>query len=143
MSVVSITNLENSSYKVSITAGTSTVETLLVCNSRVYTVVYKIKNNTYTKAGRITNIIYNKTTPENTYMAFDNIADDTSRKERIYLNQVTSITDITPDSAYVVATDNGYVGTEAEWLKSLIGRGITSISRTSGTGATGTTVCLS
>lgn len=53
------------------------------------------------------------------------------------------------ESAYQVAVDNGFVGTEEEWLASLggggtagtgpAGRGITSIDRTAGDGSAGTT----
>lgn len=121
MPIISAENIEKCIYRIAITVGHGMVENMVISDDGLYDIYYlkdgKVINNT----GRIVNVVQNRALPKNSYILFDCSEDNSNKRERVHFYQVQAIKDITPNDAYRIALDHGFVGTVNDWLESLHG----------------------
>ena len=121
MPILSAEVVDNKSYRITMTMGQNMIENLVVTDDGIYDIYYIKDGISINKTGRILNIVQNNCICQNSYILFDWSDDNSNRRERIYFYQVTHIKDITPNNAYKIAVDHGFVGTVEDWLESMRG----------------------
>lgn len=121
MPIVGSEPIQKNYYRLTITMGGGIVDNILVTPDGLYS-VYFIKDGRYYNAtGRIPKIVVDYCNPQNSFILFDYSADRSACRERLYFPQVQLIKDVTPNSAYKIAVEHGFVGTVEDWLTSLKG----------------------
>ena len=121
MPILSATQVQNNTYRITVTLGHGNVENVVITSNGKYDVCYVKDGKALNKTGRIVNVVQNRVTPNNSYILFDWSDDNLSRKERIHFYQIQSIVDVTPNDAYAIALQHGFVGTVTDWLESMRG----------------------
>lgn len=121
MPIISATPVEASAYRLTVTLGHGNVENVVITKNGRYNVFYVKDGRAINKTGRIINVVKNDVAPKNSYILFDWSGDTSSRKERIHFCQIQNIIDVTPNDAYKIALEHGFVGTVLDWLNSLRG----------------------
>ena len=121
MPIISAETIEKNEWRLVLNTGYGSMEKILVTSDGLYS-IYFIKNGTCINAvGKIVSVNVNKANPRNSYITFDYSEDQSNKRERIQFFKIQNIKDITPNNAYIIALEHGFVGTEEEWLKSLAG----------------------
>lgn len=122
MPIICAETIEKNEWRLVLNTGYGTMENILVSTDGLYS-IYFIKNGVCVNAvGKIVSVTVNKANPRNSYLTFDYSEDQSNKRERIQFFKIQNIKDITPNNAYVIALEHGFVGTEDEWLKSLQGK---------------------
>lgn len=121
MPIISADVIDKKIYRITVTLGHGMVENIVVSDDGLYDIHYIKDCKSVNRTGRIVNVVQNRTMPNNSYILFDYSEDNSSRKERIYFYQVQVLRDITPNNAYKIAVDHGFVGSVSDWLESLRG----------------------
>lgn len=121
MPIISATPVQNNTYRITVTLGHGSMENIVVTSNGKYDVCYVKNGKALNRTGRIINVVQNKTAPNNSYILFDWSEDNSSRKERIHFYQIQNIIDVTPNDAYAIALEHGFVGTVTDWLESMRG----------------------
>lgn len=121
MPIISCTPVDKKIYRVTISLGHCMMENLVITEDGVYEIYY-IKDGKYiNRTGRILNIVQNTSMPDNSYVLFDWSEDNSNKRERIHFYKIQTIKDITPNDAYKIALEHGFVGSVTDWLESLRG----------------------
>lgn len=121
MPIISCQTLENKTYRIAVTLGNGMLENIVVTKDGLYSIYYIRDGKNINHNGHIVNVVQNKVIPSNNYILFDYSEDNSNRKERIYFHQIQFIRDITPNNAYQIALEHGFVGTVEDWLESMRG----------------------
>ena len=121
MPIISAEVLNKKTYRVTVTLGHGTVENVVITDDGLYSVYYIKNGKGINRTGKIINIVQNAAIPQNNYVLFDYSEDNSNKKERIYFHQIQFLKDITPNDAYKIALDHGFIGTVEDWLESLRG----------------------
>lgn len=121
MPIISASVIDNKNYRLTLTLGHDTMENVVITNDGIYSVYYIKDGKSFNATGKIINVVQNCAIPHNSYILFDKSEDNSNRKERIYFCQVQFIKDITPNDAYRIALNHGFVGTVEDWLESMRG----------------------
>ena len=121
MPIISAEVLESRSYRISLTLGHGMTENIIITTNGLYSVFYIKDGKSFNEQGKAVNVVQNKTMPNNSYILFDFSLDNCNRRERVYFYQIQYLKDITPNNAYQIAVDNGFIGTVEDWLTSLKG----------------------
>lgn len=121
MPIISADPIDKKIYRITLTLGHGMVENVVVSDDGLYELYYIKDGRSVNRTGRIINVVQNRTMPNNSYILFDWSCDNNSRKERIYFHQVQLLKDITPNDAYRIAVEHGFVGSVEDWLESLRG----------------------
>lgn len=121
MPIISADPIDKKIYRISLTMGHGIVENVVVTDNGLYEIYYIREGKNINKTGKILNVVQNKSIPKNSYILFDWSYDNNSRKERIYFHQIQILKDITPNNAYTIALEHGFVGSVTDWLESLKG----------------------
>lgn len=121
MPIISASIVQNNTYRLTVTLGHGNVENVVVTSNGKYDVCYVKDGKALNRTGRIVNVVQNRVTPNNSYILFDWSEDQSSRKERIHFYQIQNIIDVTPNDAYAIALQHGFVGSVTDWLESMRG----------------------
>ena len=121
MPIISADVIDKQVYRVTLTLGNGMIENLVITNDGLYDLYYIKDGRGINRTGRILNIVQNRAMPQNSYILFDWSEDNSNRRERIHFYQVQFIKDVTPNDAYRIALEHGFVGTVNDWLESLRG----------------------
>ena len=121
MPIISADPINKKVYRVTVTLGHGMVENMVVTDDGLYEIYYIKDGKSINRTGRILNIVQNHNILNNSYILFDSSTDQCSRRERIYFHQVQLLKDITPNDAYRIAVEHGFVGSVTDWLESLKG----------------------
>lgn len=121
MPIISANLIDKKIYRITITLGHGMIENVVVSDNGLYEIYYIKDGKNINRTGRILNVVQNHSMPNNSYILFDSSIDQCNRRERIYFNRVQLLKDITPNDAYRIAVEHGFVGTVADWLESLKG----------------------
>ena len=121
MPIISATPIETNQYRITTTLGNGLLDNVVVTSEGIYDVYYIKNGEAINRTGRILNVVQNRSIPKNSYILFDYSCDNSNRRERIHFYQVQIIKDVTPNDAYKIAVDHGFVGTVSDWLLSLKG----------------------
>lgn len=121
MPIISAAPVQTNVYRLTVTLGHGDMENVVVTSNGRYHVSYIKDCKAINKTGRILNVVKNELNPRNSYILFDWSGDNSSRKERIHFCQIQNIIDVTPNDAYRIALEHGFVGDVTDWLKSLHG----------------------
>lgn len=121
MPIISCTPVDKKIYRVTISLGHCMMENLVITEDGVYEIYY-IKDGKYiNRTGKILNIVQNTSMSDNSYVLFDWSEDNSNKRERIHFYKIQTIKDITPNDAYKIALEHGFVGSVTDWLESLRG----------------------
>lgn len=121
MPIISAEVIDKKNYRITVTLGHGMMENLVITEDGLYSIYYIKDGRSVNHTGRILNVVQHKAIPQNSYVLFDWSEDNSNRKERIYFHQVQFIKDITPNNAYQIALEHGFVGTVEDWLESMRG----------------------
>ena len=121
MPIISSEVIDKKNYRITVTLGHGMMENVVITDDGLYSVYYIKDGRSINHTGRILNVIQNKSIPQNSYILFDWSDDNSNRRERIYFFQVQFIKDITPNDAYKIAIEHGFVGSVEDWLESMRG----------------------
>jgi len=121
MPIISAECVDKKIYRICVTLGNGMVENLVVTDDGIYDIYYISNGKSINRTGKIVNVVQNRAMPHNSYVLFDWSEDNSSRKERIYFHQIQYIKDVTPNDAYQIALQHGFVGTVTDWLESMRG----------------------
>lgn len=121
MPIVSVNPIDKKIYRVTVTLGHNMMENIVVSDDGLYSVFYIQNGTSHNHTGRILNVIQNNMMPQNSYILFDWSADNHNRRERIYFHQIQYIKDVTPNDAYRIAIQHGFVGSVEDWLEFMRG----------------------
>lgn len=121
MPIISASPIDKKIYRITITLGHGMIENVVISEDGLYDMYYIKDGKSVNHSGRILNVVQNKNMPQNSYVLFDWSEDNSNRRERIHFHQIQVIKDITPNDAYRIAVDHGFVGTVGDWLESLKG----------------------
>lgn len=121
MPIISAEPIDKKIYRITVTLGHGAVDNIVVTDDGLYDVYYIKDCRGINRTGRIINVVQNKAMPQNSYILFDWSEDSSNKKERIYFYQIQYLKDVTPNNAYKIAVDHGFVGTISDWLESLKG----------------------
>lgn len=121
MPIISAEVIDNKNYRVTVTLGHGALENLVITPDGLYSIFYIRNGCSLNFTGKIPNIVCNRAIPQNSYVLFDHSEDNSNKKERILFSQIQYIKDITPNDAYRIALDHGFVGTVEDWLESMRG----------------------
>ena len=121
MPIISADLIDKKIYRISITLGHGIIENIVIMDNGLYELYYIREGKGINKTGKILNVVQNRSIPNNSYILFDWSYDNNSRKERIYFHQIQLLKDITPNNAYTIAVEHGFVGSVTDWLESLKG----------------------
>ena len=121
MPIVGSEPIQKNYYRLTITMGGGIVDNILVTPDGLYSVYFIKEGRYYNATGRIPKIVVDYCNPQNSFILFDYSADRSACRERLYFPQVQLIKDVTPNSAYRIAVEHGFVGTVEDWLASLKG----------------------
>lgn len=121
MPIISAEVIDSKKYRVTLTLGYNMMENVVITDDGLYGLYYIKDGKSINRTGRILNVVQNKAMPQNSYILFDWSDDNSNRKERIYFYQIQFLKDITPNDAYRIAVEHGFVGTVDDWLESMRG----------------------
>lgn len=121
MPVISAEPIEKNVYRLTVNTGYGNLENITVSSDGLYSVYYIKDGKCVNATGRILNVVQNRARPQNSYILFDYSEDVSNKKEHIQFFKIQMIKDITPNNAYIIALEHGFVGTVEEWLESLKG----------------------
>ena len=121
MPIISADSINKRVYRITITLGHGMVENVVITDDGLYEIYYIKDGKSINRTGKILNVVQNRNMSNNSYILFDSSTDQCSRRERIYFHQVQLLKDITPNDAYRIAIEHGFVGTVTDWLESLKG----------------------
>ena len=121
MPVISAEPIEKNIYRVTINNGFGELQNIIVSNDGLYSIYFIKDCKCINATGKIVNVVQNRACPKNSYILFDYSDDMNNKRERIQFYRIQSIKDITPNDAYNIALQHGFVGTVEEWLESLRG----------------------
>lgn len=120
MAIMSCSSVDNKKYNLVQTSndGFNTPENVTITSDGLYSVYYNSNGRKLLVSGRIKDV-YIGSNANNSYIMVDNSEDNSNRKERIYFTNITYIKDITPNDAYRIAVDHGFIGSVEDWLDSM------------------------
>lgn len=121
MPIISAEPIEKNIYRITINTGYGEMQNITVSPDGLYSIYFIKDGKCINTTGRILNVVQNRACPKNSYILFDYSEDNSSKRERIMFYRVQSIKDITPNDAYHIAIEHGFVGTVEDWLESLKG----------------------
>lgn len=121
MPIISADVIDKKSYRITIAMGNCMVENVVVTDDGLYSLHYIKDGKAVNHTGRILNVVQNRNIPQNSYLLFDWSDDNSNRRERIYFYQVQVLQDVTPNDAYRIALQHGFIGTVEDWLESMRG----------------------
>lgn len=121
MPIISAEVIDKKNYRIAIALGHGVIENIVITSDGLYSIYYIKHGQGINNTGRILNVVQNKAIPQNSYILFDWSGDNSNRRERINFHQIQFIKDITPNNAYQIAIDHGFVGTVEDWLESMRG----------------------
>ena len=121
MPIISADVIDKKSYRITIAMGNCMVENVVVTDDGLYSLHYIKDGKAINHTGRILNVVQNRNIPQNSYLLFDWSDDNSNRRERIYFYQVQVLQDVTPNDAYRIALQHGFIGTVEDWLESMRG----------------------
>ena len=121
MPIIGSEPIQKNYYRLTITMGGGIVDNILVTPDGLYSVYFIKEGRYYNATGRIPKIVIDYCNPNRSFILFDYSADRSACRERLYFSQVQLIKDVTPNSAYKIAVEHGFVGTVEDWLESLHG----------------------
>lgn len=121
MPIIGSEPIQKNYYRLTITMGGGIVDNILVTPDGLYSVYFIKEGRYYNATGRIPKIMIDYCNPNRSFILFDYSADRSACRERLYFSQVQLIKDVTPNSAYKIAVEHGFVGTVEDWLESLHG----------------------
>lgn len=121
MPIISAEPIEKNIYRVSLNTGYGEIQNVTVSQDGLYSIYYIKDGKCINATGKILSIVQNRACPKNSYMLFDFSDDNSNQRERIHFYRVQSIKDITPNNAYQIAVEYGFIGTVEQWLESLHG----------------------
>lgn len=121
MPIISADMVDKKVYRITVTLGHGMVDNVVVTSDGTYDVYYIKDCKGLSRTGRIVNVVQNRTIPQNSYILFDWSEDNSSKKERIYFHQIQYLKDVTPNNAYQIALEHGFVGSITDWLESMKG----------------------
>lgn len=121
MSILSVTPVEKTSYKMNISTGYGDVHTVIIDKDGLYVVYYIKEGKSINRTGRIINVAQNSAIPSQSYILFDTSENNSGIKERIHFCQIKNIQDITEKNAYRLALDHGFIGSLCDWMESMRG----------------------
>lgn len=121
MPIISAEVIDSKKYRVTLTLGYNMMENVVITDDGLYSLYYIKDGKSINRTGRILNIVQNRAMPQNSYILFDWSDDNSNRKERIYFYQIQFLKDVTPNDAYRIAIEHGFVGTVDDWLESMRG----------------------
>lgn len=121
MPIISAEVIDAKKYRMTLTLGHNMMENVVITDDGLYSLYYIKDGKSINHDGRILNVVQNRAIPQNSYILFDWSDDNSNRKERIYFHQVQFLKDITPNDAYRIACEHGFVGTVDDWLESMRG----------------------
>lgn len=119
MPIISCNVYENKTYRICISLGNGITDNVVITKDGLYAVCYVHNGISHNHTGKILNIVQNKYNQQNNYILFDWSEDNHNRRERIYFHQIYYIKDITPNNAYQIALEHGFVGSVDDWLESM------------------------
>ena len=122
MPIISADPIDKKIFRITLTTGYGEMQNIVVSADGLYSIYFIKDCKCINATGKILNVVQNRACPKNSYILFDYSEDNINRKERIMFYQVQSIKDITPNDAYHIALEHGFVGTVEEWLESLKGQ---------------------
>ena len=122
MPIISAEPIEKNIYRITLNSGYGELQNITVSSDGLYSIYFIKDGKCINATGKILNVVQNRACPKNSYILFDYSEDNSSKRERIQFYRVQSIKDITPNDAYHIALEHGFVGTEEDWLKSLVGK---------------------
>ena len=121
MPIISADVIDNKNYRVTVTLGHGALENIVITNTGLYSIFYIRNGKSFNFTGKIPNIVINRAIPQNSFVLFDHSEDNSNKKERITFSQIQYIKDVTPNDAYRIALEHGFVGTVEDWLESMRG----------------------
>lgn len=121
MPIISADVIDKKSYRITIAMGNCMVENVVITDDGLYSLHYIKDGKAVNHTGRILNVVQNRNIPQNSYLLFDWSDDNSNRRERIYFYQVQILQDVTPNDAYRIALQHGFIGTVEDWLESMRG----------------------
>ena len=121
MPIISADVIDKKNYRITVAMGNCMVENVVITDDGLYCLHYIKDGKAINHTGRILNIVQNRNIPQNSYLLFDWSDDNSNRRERIYFYQVQVLKDVTPNDAYRIAVQHGFVGTVDDWLESMRG----------------------
>lgn len=121
MPIISAEVIDSKKYRVTLTLGYNMMENVVITDDGLYSLYYIKDGKSINRTGRILNVVQNRAMPQNSYILFDWSDDNSNRKERIYFYQIQFLKDVTPNDAYRIAIEHGFVGTVDDWLESMRG----------------------
>ena len=121
MPIISAEVVDKKNYRITIAMGNCMVENVVITEDGLYCLHYIKDGKAVNHTGRILNVVQNKNIPQNSYLLFDWSDDNSNRKERVYFYQVQVLQDVTPNDAYRIAVNHGFVGSVDDWLESMRG----------------------
>lgn len=119
MPIISCNVFENKVYRLCIRMGNNIEDNVVITKDGLYSILYVRDGISHNHTGKILNIVQNKYNPQSNYILFDWSGDNHNRRERICFHQIYYIRDVTPNNAYQIALDHGFVGTVEDWLESM------------------------
>ena len=121
MPIISAEPIEKNIYRITLNSGYGELQNITVSSDGLYSIYFIKDGKCINATGKILNVVQNRACPKNSYILFDYSEDNSNKRERIQFYRVQSIKDITPNDAYHIALEHGFVGTVEDWLESLRG----------------------
>lgn len=121
MPIISAETIDKKIYRVTVTLGHGMLENIIITDNGLYSIYYIRDGKSINRTGKIINVVNNSSIPQNSYVLFDWSEDNSNKRERIHFHQIQYLKDITPNDAYQIALDHGFVGTVEDWLESMRG----------------------
>lgn len=121
MAIISAEAIDKKIYRCTMTLGHGIIENIIISDDGLYSLYYIKEGKSINRTGKILNIVQNNSIPQNSYILFDWSEDNSNKRERIHFYQIQFIKDVTPNNAYKIALDHGFVGSVEDWLESLKG----------------------
>lgn len=122
MPIISAEPIEKNIYRITLNSGYGELQNITVSSDGLYSIYFIKDGKCINATGKILNVVQNRACPKNSYILFDYSEDNSNKRERIQFYRVQSIKDITPNDAYHIALEHGFVGTVEDWLESLKGQ---------------------
>ena len=122
MPIISAEPIEKNIYRITLNSGYGELQNITVSSDGLYSIYFIKDGKCINATGKILNVVQNRACPKNSYILFYYSEDNSSKRERIQFYRVQSIKDITPNDAYHIALEHGFVGTVEDWLESLKGQ---------------------
>ena len=122
MPIISAEPIEKNIYRITLNSGYGELQNITVSSDGLYSIYFIKDGKCINATGKILNVVQNRACPKNSYILFDYSEDNSSKRERIQFYRVQSIKDITPNDAYHIALEDGFVGRVEDWLESVKGQ---------------------